>query len=64
MEALLDEKQVAERLNVALPTLRNWRSLGRGPNWCRIGARAVRYAPSEIEKFIARGMVETQGGAA
>jgi hypothetical protein len=54
---LLNEREAAELLNVKIATLRKWRLLDRGPNWGRVGARAVRYAPEALEAFIAAGAV-------
>ena len=49
---LLDEREVAAALNVALNTLRNWRWKGEGPRFVKIGKRAVRYRRSDVYAFI------------
>lgn len=36
------ESQVSEELQIALPTLRRWRVLGKGPKYVKIG-KLVRY---------------------
>lgn len=50
--ALLDDVEVALRLNVSLQTVRNWRTRGEGPRYVKLGKRAVRYRPEDVEAFI------------
>lgn len=50
---LLDEREVAEIYKIAVRTLRNWRSLGMGPKFVKIGPRCVRYSRNELAAFIA-----------
>ncbi len=52
---LLDERQLAARLGLSVSTLRNWRVTRRGPVFVKLGARAVRYRPADVERFIADG---------
>ena len=47
----LTETEAARRLGLKVPTLRAWRSQGRGPAYVRLG-RAVRYLPADIEEFL------------
>jgi predicted DNA-binding transcriptional regulator AlpA len=47
-ERLLKEREAASALNLSIRTLRNWRVLGRGPPFLKLG-RAVRYRRSDIE---------------
>lgn len=54
----LDEREVAEILRVAVPTLRNWRAKQRGPVFVKLGLRAVRYRVADVERFIAAGVCE------
>lgn len=50
---LLDEKEAAACLAVAVTTLRNWRSLkGKGPPFVKVGARLVRYRRADLAAFI------------
>ena len=50
---LLDEKEAAVYLTVAVTTLRNWRSLkGKGPRFVKVGARLVRYRRADLAAFI------------
>ena len=48
---LLTDKQVADRLNVSVGTIRDWRYSGRGPQYIRISHRCVRYRPQDVEKW-------------
>jgi len=52
LETLLEEKELAERLQVSLGTLRTWRSEGKGPRFHRIG-QMIRYAPSDVKEWLA-----------
>lgn len=49
---LLKENEVAERLGISLLTIRKWRVFGRGPRYRKLGGRAVRYHPDDIERWI------------
>jgi predicted DNA-binding transcriptional regulator AlpA len=51
LETLLEEKELAERLQVSLGTLRTWRTEGRGPRFHRIG-QMIRYAPSDVKAWL------------
>ncbi len=50
-DMVMDEKQVAKLLSVSPKTLRNWRYLGRGPAFIKLG-RTVRYKISDLDKYI------------
>ena len=45
MEGLLDSVQVAELLRLPVRTLDQWRYLGKGPKYIKVG-RHVRYTPA------------------
>ena len=47
LEALLDERQVAEFLNVSLSTIRRRRARRQPPDFCKIGA-SIRYCRSSV----------------
>jgi hypothetical protein len=48
---LVPEKEAAATLSVAVRTLRNWRALGKGPRYRKIGARLVRYHRADLAEF-------------
>ena len=51
---LLKEAEAAERLCLAVATLRRWRWAGNGPVYRKIGS-AVRYAESDLREFVDAG---------
>lgn len=53
------ESQVAERLGLAVATLRAWRHRGTGPRFLRFG-RAVRYLSADLDEFIRASAVDTR----
>lgn len=55
-ERLLTEKDVADRLNVNVQTLRNWRFQGRNLPYVKIG-RSVRYKDGVVADFIEENTV-------
>lgn len=57
---LATPREVAEHLRRTPKTLKNWRSLGTGPVWVRVG-RDVRYRWADIERWLAS---QTKGAAA
>ena len=57
LETLLEEKELAGRLQVSLGTLRTWRTDGTGPRFHRIG-QMIRYAPSDVKEWL----LTRQGG--
>lgn len=55
MEKMLNEKEVAQLLGIAVATVRQWRYLGRGPKSIKLGLAgraAVRYRESDITDWI------------
>lgn len=48
---LLDEREVGELLGIASKTLGNWRSLGKGPPFIKLGA-LVRYRPDDVQAWV------------
>jgi predicted DNA-binding transcriptional regulator AlpA len=59
MGRVLKETEVSKRTGLALPTLRNWRSLGRGPAYLKMG-KAVRYQEEDVEAYIRSKRIETE----
>ena len=49
---LVNEHEAAAILAVRVATLRNWRSRGEGPRFCKIGLRMVRYSRADLLAFI------------
>lgn len=49
---LLTEREVADRLQMAASSLRNWRTQGRGPKWLALSRRAVRYRAADVEEWL------------
>lgn len=57
---LLTEAEAADYLHDIPPgTLRQWRHLGRGPAYVRLG-RHVRYRPEDLDAFIQANRVERE----
>lgn len=48
---LVDEHEAAAILSTAVRTLRNWRALGKGPRYRKIGSRMVRYHRADLAEF-------------
>lgn len=59
MDPLLTPEEVATRLRVAVGTLANWRTQGRGPEYTLV-ERSVRYPASKLEEFIAARKVKPE----
>ena len=51
LEILIDEKELARLIRVSIPTLRYWRSEGKGPRFRKVG-QLVRYAPSDVTAWL------------
>jgi excisionase family DNA binding protein len=54
--ALLTEGQAAEHLGLSRKTLEGWRTRGGGPKFVRLGTRAVRYRPTDLDQFVEAGL--------
>ena len=52
MQTLLTERQVAALLQISPKTLRNWRTLAKGPSWRKYG-RLVRYDRQDVQLWMA-----------
>jgi hypothetical protein len=52
---LIPSKEAAARLCVAEGTLANWRVLGKGPTFVRIGGK-ICYTDEDIQAFITNGL--------
>ncbi len=51
-EPLLTTEKAATLLAISRRTLEKWRLTGGGPQYRKIGARAVRYARADLDAFI------------
>lgn len=47
----VDERAAADYLDVSVPTLKDWRFHKTGPVYGKFG-KAVRYAVSDLEKYV------------
>ncbi len=57
-DALLNEAQAANYLNVSVRTLQQWRVSGRGPLFTKL-SRAVRYRRADLDAYVARGVAQS-----
>ncbi len=62
MERLMSTEEVAEVLGRPPRTLRQWRYLGEGPKYLKVGA-TVRYRASDVEKWLKAQEREGASGA-
>lgn len=51
---LLNESQTANLLGLSRACLRNWRAVGKGPPWMRIGERLIRYDLAKLRGWISK----------
>jgi hypothetical protein len=49
---LVDEIEAAKILCIEPRTLRNWRALGKGPRFRKVGERNVRYHRADLAAFV------------
>jgi predicted site-specific integrase-resolvase len=54
----LNQRELAERLNISPRTLERWRWLGEGPRFLKIGGRCV-YRLEDIERYEAERLRES-----
>ena len=61
MEAqkILNEIEVSKLTGLALPTLRNWRHLHKGPAYLKLG-KAVRYNLEDVLAFAAKKRIDPE----
>lgn len=53
-----NDTQAAKYLGLnSAQTLRNWRFLGKGPAYCRLGRRIV-YLQEDLDRFLQAGRVD------
>jgi excisionase family DNA binding protein len=61
MHKLHNENEAAELLGCTVSALRKWRTLGKGPAFCRVG-RLVRYSETDLSAFLDANRVQPVGG--
>ena len=49
---LIPPKAAAIALGISIHTLKRWRRRGEGPDWCRVGTRAIRYSVTSLEFWL------------
>ena len=47
----ISSAELADQLNISIPTLARWRANKRGPRWIRVG-RSIRYRTEDIEAWL------------
>ncbi len=57
--SLLTPRQAAARLQLSPGTLANWRALGQGPPFFRVGSR-IRYRASDIDAMVVSASEENE----
>jgi hypothetical protein len=55
-----DDKEAAKRLGLAAQTLRNWRFLGKGPAYFKLGRRII-YKEADLEAFENSHRIDPEG---
>jgi excisionase family DNA binding protein len=58
-QKLYDVRQTAHALGIAVPTLYRWVREGRVP-CTKLSARALRFDPRSIERYISRNTIEAR----
>jgi predicted DNA-binding transcriptional regulator AlpA len=53
----VNERIVSELTGIALPTLRNYRHQGQGPDYVKAGSRAIRYRLDDVISYMEKGRV-------
>ncbi len=55
----IDERRVSELTGIAVQTLRNWRMLGRGFPYSKVG-RSIRYSIIDVQQYMEEAKVKTE----
>lgn len=61
-EELLTPAQLSDEVRKSVPALAQWRYLGTGPRYVKLG-RVVRYRRSDVDAWIEAGLRTSTGGA-
>jgi len=51
-DGLLSTREAARILGLKARTLENWRRVGTGPTYSRIGVRSIRYSRKALQRYI------------
>jgi hypothetical protein len=51
MSKLINERQAADYLGIAVQTARNWRHLGKGPKYAKLEGSAIRYFIDDLDVY-------------
>lgn len=54
----VSSNDAAKYLDLSPKTLANWRVMGKGPRWIRMGWR-IQYFVADLDKLIEKGVTET-----
>ena len=49
---MYDTNQLADLLGLSPVTLQRWRADGTGPDWIKVGSKAVRYTNQAVEDWL------------
>jgi len=58
LSALLSEEEAAPFVGTEPKTLANWRTMGKGPKFIRVG-RKVKYHPDDVAEWVAARRVQS-----
>ncbi len=58
-QKIINELEVSTLMKLALPTLRNWRHLRKGPPYFKMG-KAVRYRQDDILAYLAKKRIDPE----
>lgn len=61
-DELYDEKAASAAYSLSPVTLRNWRALGKGPRYIRLGG-SVRYMGRDLAEHLARSAINPEAKA-
>lgn len=60
---LIKPAELAKRIEKSEAVLANWRYLGLGPKFVKVGARSIRYRVSDIEDWLNQQTRQQTGAA-
>jgi hypothetical protein len=55
----VNDRVAADIMDCSPQTLRNWRFLGKGPPYTKLGGRAVRYSVDDLVAYMERRKIRT-----